>query len=146
MPVTKRKATGAHFTPPDLARLVAERVAALIGGFKGALRVLDPACGDGNLLCAINDALPRDVRRRVTLVGIENDEASFASLRARQQSFDGCKTDLIRGDFLEFLATTIFLAHTKNCSRSIASSPIRPTCERRCSARSARKNSRRGSA
>ncbi|HJT36760.1 MAG TPA: N-6 DNA methylase [Pirellulales bacterium] len=102
MPVTKRKATGAHFTPPDLARLVAERVAALISDLKGPLRVLDPACGDGNLLCAINDALPREMRPRVTLVGIENDEASFASLRARQQTFDGCRTDLVRGDFLEF--------------------------------------------
>jgi adenine-specific DNA-methyltransferase len=85
MPVTKRKVTGAHFTPPDLARLVSERVAALVSGLKGPLRVLDRACGDGNLLSAINDALPRDVRRRVTLVGIENDEASFASTRAQQK-------------------------------------------------------------
>jgi adenine-specific DNA-methyltransferase len=67
MPVTKRKATGAHFTPPDLAPLVAERVAALVSGLKGPLRVLDPACGDGNLLSAINDALPRDMHRRMTL-------------------------------------------------------------------------------
>ncbi|HET6884027.1 MAG TPA: hypothetical protein VFI31_27990 [Pirellulales bacterium] len=34
---------------------------------------------------AINDALPRDMRRRVTHIGIENDEASFASLGARQK-------------------------------------------------------------
>ncbi|MGH7139878.1 MAG: Eco57I restriction-modification methylase domain-containing protein, partial [Pirellulales bacterium] len=110
--MTKRKATGAHFTPPDLARLVAERVAALIGGLKGPLRVLDPACGDGNLLGAISEALPREMRRRVTLVGIENDETSFASLRARQQTFDGCRTDLIRGDFLEFLGDNdLFSSH-----------------------------------
>ena len=61
-----------------------------------------PAATAGNLLGAINDALPRETRRRATLVGIENDETSFASLRARQQTFDGCQTDLIRGDFLEF--------------------------------------------
>lgn len=42
------------------------------------------------------------MRRRATLVGIENDEASFASLRARRQTFDGCQTDLVRGDFLQF--------------------------------------------
>ncbi|HJT32176.1 MAG TPA: N-6 DNA methylase [Pirellulales bacterium] len=100
--MTKRKATGAHFTPPDLARLVAERVAALITGLKGPIRVLDPACGDGNLLCAIYDALPRDMRRRATLIGIESDDASFASLKARQPKFNGCHTDLIKGDFLEF--------------------------------------------
>ena len=102
MPVSKRKATGAHFTPPDLARLVAERVAALLSDRKGPLRVLDPACGDGNLLCAINDALPHETRQRVTLIGIENDAASFAALRARQPKFDTCRADLIRGDFLEF--------------------------------------------
>ena len=62
-------------------------MAALVSELKGPLRVLDPACGDGNLLCAINDALPRDVRR-VTLVGIENEVASFASLRARQEKLE----------------------------------------------------------
>ncbi|HVA50409.1 MAG TPA: N-6 DNA methylase [Pirellulales bacterium] len=100
--MTKRKATGAHFTPPDPARLIAERVAALMSGLKGPIRVLDPACGDGNLLRAIHDALPREVRRRMTLIGIENDHASFASLQARQSSFDTGRIDLIRGDFLEF--------------------------------------------
>ena len=89
MPVTKRKATGAHFTPRDLARLVAERVAALVRDLKEPLRVLDPACGDGNLLCMINEALPREMRRRVTLIGIENDDVSFASLEARQPKFSG---------------------------------------------------------
>lgn len=102
MPVTKRKATGAHFTPPDLARLVAERVAALMAGLQGPIRVLDPACGDGNLLCAIYDALSRELRRRITLIGIENDDASFAALKARQPKFNGCHTDLVQGDFLEF--------------------------------------------
>ncbi|HEX7449028.1 MAG TPA: N-6 DNA methylase [Pirellulales bacterium] len=102
MPVTKRKATGAHFTPPDLARLVAERVAALMAGLQGPIRVLDPACGDGNLLCAIYDAFSRELRRRITLIGIENDDASFAALKARQPKFNGCHTDLVQGDFLEF--------------------------------------------
>lgn len=112
MPVTKRKATGAHFTPPDLARLVADRLASLIGNFERSLRVLDPACGDGNLLCAISDALPHETRRRVTLIGIENDEASFASLRAREQRFNGCRTDLIQGDFLEFFGDNdLFSSH-----------------------------------
>jgi adenine-specific DNA-methyltransferase len=112
MPVTKRKATGSHFTPPGLARLVAERVAELIGSLKGRIRVLDPACGDGNLLCAINQAVPREMRRRVTLLGIENDDASFASLQARQPQFDGCRTDLIKGDFLEFFGNNdLFGSH-----------------------------------
>ena len=58
MPVTKRNATGAHFTRPDLARLVAERVAALVSGFKGGLCVVDPGCGDGKP-CATKPGLAR---------------------------------------------------------------------------------------
>jgi hypothetical protein len=104
MTASKRKATGAHFTPPELAQVVAERIGALMHGLKGPIRVLDPACGDGNLLCAVADVLPRDVRKRVTLIGIENDDASFVSLRARQPKFGTCHTDLIRGDFLEFFS------------------------------------------
>ena len=50
MPVTKRKATGAHTTPRDVSRLVAERATALVNRLKGPLGALDPACGDGNLL------------------------------------------------------------------------------------------------
>jgi methylase of polypeptide subunit release factors len=104
MTASKRKATGAHFTPPELAQVVAERIGALMHDLKGPIRVLDPACGDGNLLCALADVLPRDVRKRVTLIGIENDDASFASLRARQPKLGTCHTDLIKGDFLEFFS------------------------------------------
>lgn len=104
MAASKRKATGAHFTPPALARVVAERVTALMSGIEGPIRVLDPACGDGNLLCAVAEVLPTDVRKRVTLIGIENDDNSFVSLRARQSKLGTCHTDLIKGDFLEFFS------------------------------------------
>jgi tRNA1(Val) A37 N6-methylase TrmN6 len=102
MRLTKRKTTGAHFTPPRLARLVAERLAGMMDCMEGPIRVLDPACGDGNLLYAINDALRSEIRARVTLIGIENDDDSFASLRARQASFKPCRTEVIKGNFLEF--------------------------------------------
>ena len=102
MPVTKRKATGSHFTPPALARLVADRVVALMSGLSEPIRILDPACGDGNLLCAIKDAMPAGMHSGVTLVGIESDDASYASLRARQRQFGACRAELIKGDFLEF--------------------------------------------
>jgi tRNA1(Val) A37 N6-methylase TrmN6 len=102
MTATKRKATGAHFTPPELARLLAERLVPLMQGLPGAIRVLDPACGDGNLLCAMAEVLPSEIRRRTTLVGIENDSDSFTSLRLRQSTFGTCHTDLISGDFLDF--------------------------------------------
>ena len=102
MRVTKQKATGSHFTPPELARFVAGRIAESLRGCKGSIRVLDPACGDGNLLCALSSVLPNRLQRRVTLIGIENDDASFESLRFRQGEFGDCTTDLIKADFLEF--------------------------------------------
>lgn len=56
MPVTKRKVTGAHFTPPDLAMLVAERVAAPVSGLNVPLRVLDPACATA--ICSAPSTTP----------------------------------------------------------------------------------------
>ncbi len=100
MAATKRKATGAHFTPPDLATLVAERLAELINELEGPIRILDPACGDGNLLWAIAHAMPQSQRRRATLIGIEQDDEAFADLDSRE--FDTCQTDFIHGDFLEY--------------------------------------------
>ena len=67
----------------------------------GPIRVLDPACGDGNLLQAMADVLPKSVRQRVTLIGIENDAASFHTLRGRRANFGGCRTELLQGDFLD---------------------------------------------
>jgi len=102
MSATKKKATGAHFTPPELARHVAKRLADLIASIEGPIRVLDPACGDGNLLRAMAEVLPKKIQRRVTLIGIENDDASFTALTSGTNQFGACAADLIKGDFLEF--------------------------------------------
>ena len=101
MHATKRKATGAHFTPPDLGILVAERLARMMKSLKGPIRVLDPACGDGNLLRAMVEVLPIEVLKRVTLVGMESDDASFTALQSRESDFDACRTEFINGDFLD---------------------------------------------
>ena len=100
----KGKSDGAHFTPRDLARLVAERVAALVSGFKGPLLrarsglrrwqcVEDRLQGTGHRQRGLaTDGTqmrhgpvfhPCLIRGRHPPVGIENDEAS---LRARQKN------------------------------------------------------------
>jgi type I restriction-modification system DNA methylase subunit len=104
MSAIKRKRTGAHFTPPGVGTLVAERLAALLKEIEGSIRILDPACGDGNLLQAMADVLSKGDRQRVTLIGIENDPASFSALRSRRPLFRECQSELIHADFLDFFS------------------------------------------
>jgi adenine-specific DNA-methyltransferase len=58
-PLTKpqRKATGSHYTPTELADFVAAQIVAITGDETGI--VLDPACGDGELLRAFRELCPR---------------------------------------------------------------------------------------
>lgn len=104
MPHDKQKQTGAHFTPQPLADLVARRLAHQLWRFEGPLRILDPACGDGNLLVAMAQALPAEARRRSTLVGIEDDIESFDTLTRRLAKMEGIPpADLRNGDFLDLV-------------------------------------------
>lgn len=100
MPHTARKASGAHFTPPALAALLADRLVALLPA-RRTLRVLDPACGDGNLLAAVVNALPGARRNRVTLVGVEKNAASLVAARERLLKISKRPSEWIEGDFLE---------------------------------------------
>lgn len=104
MPRDKQKQTGAHFTPKPLADLVAQRLAQQIRRFEGSFRILDPACGDGNLLVALAQALPAEARGRCTLVGVEDDIESFDILTRRLAMMESIPpADLRKGDFLDFV-------------------------------------------
>jgi SAM-dependent methyltransferase len=82
-----RKKLGAYYTPADLVELIAERTLAdidAVGDWRQwhpdrAVRVLDPACGDGRLLHAIHDRL-RARGRRVELTGCDVDRAAIGGL------------------------------------------------------------------
>lgn len=94
-----RKRHGKHYTPEELARFLASRVLAHVTT-DDPLAILDPACGDGELLFAIHEvasALPTGLD--VTLVGYELDAeaAEFARLRA---STAGIEVTIHEGDFL----------------------------------------------
>jgi adenine-specific DNA-methyltransferase len=111
---TLQKRNGVHFTPPDLAAVVAERLVPHIERMRGHVRILDPACGDGNLLVAIAQTLKPSATRHTTLVGVEDDSGSFAAARCRLDGFRGLATDLIRGDFLEFVDEASLFSPTKS--------------------------------
>ena len=77
----RKKAHGIHYTPPALATYLAEHVASAIREqFRGAssIAVLDPACGDGELLKALAEAIPSRLRCRFSLVGYDTDKEALA--------------------------------------------------------------------
>lgn len=99
---TTRKSTGAHYTPWELATFLAEvtlsRCAKSIGH---TVRVLDPACGDGTLLCAIAASAPRSLRTRMELIGYETDAIALDEARERLECLDVNIVRIRNDDFLE---------------------------------------------
>ncbi len=86
------KQRGAHYTPAELARFLAERALAQLNT-DTPIRILDPACGDGSLLKAVSELSPPELRRRLLLRGYETD--SLAAAAAREAGID-----VVGGDFL----------------------------------------------
>ncbi len=99
MSITKQRALARFFTPAELASLLARRLVGYMPTTRGSCRILDPACGDGNLLVAIARELPSKVRSRCTLIGIEQEADSFDALLARISALEECHTDVMLGDF-----------------------------------------------
>jgi tRNA1(Val) A37 N6-methylase TrmN6 len=104
-----RRATGVYYTPPEIARLIAERSLRELrsphpsgrrgGGSEGEkLRILDPACGAGELLLAARDALGS---RTHELCGIDIDPIAVNQARQRV-SLSGSAAEQVRlADALE---------------------------------------------
>lgn len=94
------KAYGVHYTPPELAAFLAAVTAAAARHVSGQLRVLDPACGDGGLLVAIANALPKPVRRWMTIEGYETDAGELAKAGAALAQLGVANVVLHNRDFL----------------------------------------------
>ncbi|MET8797937.1 methyltransferase domain-containing protein [Nocardia sp. NPDC004568] len=95
----ERKRHGRHYTPATLAGFLAGRVAARIDS-TGPVRVLDPACGSGELLFAIRNALAgRLPGAPVELVGYDLDPAGLALAR-RRAAGAGVEAEWRQSDFL----------------------------------------------
>ncbi len=92
------KNTGATFTPKGLADYLSSRILCYVN--KKAVTVLDPACGDGELLLSMGEHLSaRNID--FTLNGYDLNEAYLSLANERSYQFDKQKTNLINGDFLE---------------------------------------------
>lgn len=105
MSFTRQKRHGIHYTPPDLAAFLAEQVVSRLSAKEGDIVVLDPACGDGCLLVAFVEAMPRNTRCQLTLVGYDTDQQA-AKEASRNLSVLGIKAVDVRvTDFLSLTAT-----------------------------------------
>lgn len=96
------KERGAHFTPRDIAAYIAENLYGMMDNQPIDISVLDPSCGDGELLLAMYEVLkPRG--HNVSLIGVESDAAtlSLAKQRIEQIISPNDTLRLINADFLE---------------------------------------------
>jgi adenine-specific DNA-methyltransferase len=79
---TTQKRHGRHYTPPELAGFLARRGAAYIPAGK-RIRILDPACGDGELLLSAARAAARRGHEVIELAGLDLDPAAIGLARGR---------------------------------------------------------------
>jgi len=91
------KNTGATFTPRELSVFLAERIGYYINSKHS--RVLDPACGEAELLVALGEVLS-EKGCDFSLTGFDSNKEYLNFAETRLSSFSNKKTDLILGDFL----------------------------------------------
>lgn len=92
------KNTGATFTPAMLANFLATKIAAYIN--KDKQRVLDPACGGGELLSSIGQKLS-ELKIDFEIVGYDSNAQYLKLANERMASFGLKKIDLIEDNFLQ---------------------------------------------
>jgi adenine-specific DNA-methyltransferase len=95
-----RKRHGIHYTPPNLAKFVARRALPQLAKREAPL-VLDPACGDGELLLAVAVEAAAAGLPAPHLVGIDRDEEAIGTARRRLADAPAASVALRCEDFLE---------------------------------------------
>lgn len=100
--VTEEKATGATYTPPELADFVAaEMIREWDGDHRAPLRILDPAVGEGSLLLSLLKHLPRS--EPVEVWGFDNNQRAIEAAATKiTRAHPDASLHLTCGDFLAF--------------------------------------------
>ena len=107
----EKKANGIHYTPPSLAAYLAGMaVKSLRMGpaVAGVVEVLDPACGEGELLTAVVDAVPPLMRRKLVLRGFDTDMEAVERARMLLAGYGVAAVEIHCGDFLAAIAESGF--------------------------------------
>jgi methylase of polypeptide subunit release factors len=92
------KNTGATFTPKELSVFLAEKIASYVK--PTCQKVLDPACGEGELLIAMGNILS-DSAIDFSLTGYDANEQYLSFAKDRLLYFGNEKSELIHEDFLQ---------------------------------------------
>ena len=103
-----KKANGIHYTPFKPAKYLAEQVAIALKATHAKadrISILDPACGEGELLKAIVDAVPQTWRAHLHLAGFDMDEAALFRARNLLKDSGVASLELRSGDFLSQVAS-----------------------------------------
>jgi adenine-specific DNA-methyltransferase len=95
---SSRKADGIHYTPTELAAFVARRALSELDG--GKMVVLDPACGDGELLLALAVEAAALGLPQPHLVGVDTDAEAIRAAADRLGDAPAASIVLRTGDFL----------------------------------------------
>ena len=95
------KAGGVVYTPPALARFLASQAFDALGAVE-SVRILDPACGDGELLLAALAEAERHSLTVTEVVGFDTDEGAIT--QASRRLPDATRTTLQVADFVELVA------------------------------------------
>ncbi len=104
--VPQEKAGGATYTPKILADFVAKQIVDAARGLETgqAMRVLDPAIGDGELLVSLLGQLDADTRKGTEIHGFETDRDALSVAEHRTREFDSdISVRLDHRNFLEFV-------------------------------------------
>ncbi len=124
--ITEKKAHGAHFTPHELACFVARRIIKTLSlDTIETMSVLDPACGDGELLLAFAKMLPQSALSKTTLIGVETNKEAVETARTRLMHSSTRQVVLQQNDFLDIYENAI-IQHQLFFDESKQSTPIEP--------------------
>ena len=99
----QRKASGEHYTPQILSRYLANELTRqwlIRKPSTGAFTVLDPACGDGELLIALLNSIPRTLHSRLHVIGCDTNHTAVDEAERRLAKFQTASVVLHRQDFL----------------------------------------------
>lgn len=94
----KNKFTGKYFTPIGYSDFIVDYFKAQINSFKGELRILEPSCGEGNL---INSIVKKIEKQNISIKGVEIDE-EIAQICKENYAKDK-RIEIINSDFCDFI-------------------------------------------